>query len=61
MKKILEIRNIYISYQKMNFLNPCIFAVYPIGVGYMVTHRGREGKGYVRFIKNLQIIHINKS
>jgi len=26
---------------KKIFLNPCIFAVYPIGVGYMAIHRGR--------------------
>ena len=37
--EILEIRNIYIG--KWTFLNPCIFAIYPIEVRYVAIHRGK--------------------
>jgi len=53
MKKILEIQNIY-NFVLEFFKLSCIFAVYPIGVGYMATHRGKRGG----LIKNL---HINKT
>jgi len=44
----------------MNFFKPLYFCrIYLIGMGYMATHRKRGG--YVWLMKNLQIMHINKS
>jgi len=43
-----------------NINKPLHFSIYPIGVGY-VAHTERGGGEYIRLMKNLQIIHINKT
>lgn len=55
-KKIRNMKYLFFVFNKKTFRNPCIFAIYPIGMEYTPIH-GWD----IRLIENLQIMSINNA